>query len=364
MKIVISGVNIVSGGMLTIYQECLRELSMYNKNIEIIALVHSKSLFKDLQFDNIEYMEYPNAKKSWFVRCYYEYYFFYKLSQKIKPDMWLSIHDMSPIVQVPCQYVYCHNSSPFYDLKLSELCDDWRFSLFCIFYKYIYQINIKSNTLIIVQQEWLRKKFHDMYGLDNIIVSRPRSLSVKRKKYRIIRKCKKLIYPVTAHTYKNILLLCKVGKKLADLDIDIKIFITVNGTEGKYIKKLVEQYGMLPTLEFIGLQPKHALLKLYEECDAMVFPSRLESWGLPLSEFEDTGKPIIVSDLAYAHEVLDGYEAVSYADPLNVDEWTEKILKLFKNKLTFDKNEAIVLNDRFASNWSELFKMLGISSGK
>ena len=44
----ISGVNIVSGGMLSVYKDCLREMLCYCQDIEIVALVHDLSQSKEL----------------------------------------------------------------------------------------------------------------------------------------------------------------------------------------------------------------------------------------------------------------------------------------------------------------------------
>ena len=50
-KIVISGINMVEGGIFTILHNALQELSKYieNEKVEVIALVHDASKFKKRQ---------------------------------------------------------------------------------------------------------------------------------------------------------------------------------------------------------------------------------------------------------------------------------------------------------------------------
>ncbi len=81
--IVISGINMVEGGIFTILDNCLQKISDYsqNKEIKVIALVNDKSKF---DYPNIEYIEFPKSKKSWFSRLYYEYFYFKKLSRENK----------------------------------------------------------------------------------------------------------------------------------------------------------------------------------------------------------------------------------------------------------------------------------------
>lgn len=360
VRIVISGINIVSGGMLSIYKDCMREMLAFNEDIFIVALVHKISLFDDIRDDRITFLEFPKAKRSWVLRCWYEYVYFYKLSRRLQADIWLSIHDMSPRVDVPRQFVYCHNTSPFYHLKMSEMGDDWRFTLFCSFYKYLYRINIRQNKYIIVQQDWLRNEFRRLYHIDDIVVARPQGVDTvdNYNNYSVSGNIRKFIYPATAHTYKNIKILCEAGKRLAG-KCDIEIVITIDGSEGKYFSSLVGEYKEYSILRFIGLQTRNRLFELYDECDAMLFSSKLESWGLPLSEFMRTGKPIIVADLPYAHEVLDGYHSVFYVDVDDVDMWELSIQRLVSGKLTFAHTSRRTPVAPYAKNWQKLFSILG-----
>jgi hypothetical protein len=146
-KIVISGINIHQGGPMTVLTSCL---DFMDKNLarkyEIIALVHDKDKFNH---ENIELIEFPLSRKSWLVRVYYEYFYFKKLSKKINPNLWFSIHDTTPNVSSDIRVVYCHNPSPFHKLKLKDILLDKKFFLFAVFYRYLYQINIKIGLEII-----------------------------------------------------------------------------------------------------------------------------------------------------------------------------------------------------------------------
>lgn len=71
--LVISAVNLVEGGTLTILNSCLSFLnsnSFICNNYRVIALVHNKNIF---HFENIEFWEFPLAKRNWSFRMYYEY---------------------------------------------------------------------------------------------------------------------------------------------------------------------------------------------------------------------------------------------------------------------------------------------------
>ena len=72
-KVVLSGVNMVEGGILTVFRNVLYSLSRI-ENVSIICLVHNKSLFTDYCFENVLFLEYPEIKSSWIRRFIFEYY--------------------------------------------------------------------------------------------------------------------------------------------------------------------------------------------------------------------------------------------------------------------------------------------------
>lgn len=68
--LVISGINIVDGGALSVFKDCLNELikNRYNEKYKILALVGNKSQFKEFDKD-IELIEFPLSKKIGFFDC-------------------------------------------------------------------------------------------------------------------------------------------------------------------------------------------------------------------------------------------------------------------------------------------------------
>ena len=132
-KIVISAVNLVEGGPLTILRSCLKALNDYSayNDVEVLALVHKKEL---CSFSNITYIEVPWAKNNWIYRIFFEFFYLKKNSRKIKPYLWFSLHDTSPNVKAAKRVVYCHNPTPFYVPKMSDLWCNYKEFFFSLFY--------------------------------------------------------------------------------------------------------------------------------------------------------------------------------------------------------------------------------------
>ena len=364
--IVLSGINLIEGGPLTIYEECLRCIEKYFlKNYEIVALVHNRELFSE--FDSrIKFIEFMDSKKSYLKRFYYEYFYFKRLSKKLKPYLWFSLHDMTPNVVADKRAVYCHNSIIFYDMKIKDMINEFKMFMFSRFYKYIYKINIKKNNFVVVQQDWIRKRFKKIFKIKNVVVAHPNVViddsNNNYKNTKIVKNS--FLYPSFPRIFKNFEVICKAVEILENKNIEnFKVYLTIDGSENIYSKEIVEKYGRLKCIEFIGLQTRENLMKYYSKIETVIFPSKLETWGLPISEAKAFGKNIILADLEYAHETLGTYEKVMFFGPDDAEKLAEKMEMLINDdenmkNIEFDGNIEKNIENPFCKNWKELFDIL------
>ena len=364
--IVLSGINLIEGGPLTIYKDCLRCVEKYFlENYEIVALVHNRELFSE--FDSkIKFIEFMDSKKSYLKRFYYEYFYFKRLSKKLKPYLWFSLHDMTPNVVTDKRAVYCHNPIIFYDVKRKDMINEFKMFMFSRFYKYIYKINIKKNNFVVVQQDWIRKRFKKIFKIKNVVVAHPNVViddsNNNCKNIKIVKNS--FLYPSFPRIFKNFEVICKAVEILENKNIEnFKVYLTIDGNENIYSKEIVEKYGRLKCIEFIGLQTRENLMKYYSKIETVIFPSKLETWGLPISEAKVFGKNIILTDLEYAHETLGTYEKVMFFGPDNAEKLAEKIEMLINDdenmkNIEFDGNFEKNIEKPFCKNWKELFDIL------
>lgn len=357
--IVISAINFRSGGPLSILHDLVNYLDTnLSSTYRIIVLVHSKSVAPNTK--NIDYIEFPKSVKSYLFRFYYEYFYFNKLSIKFKPYLWLSLHDVTPRVNTKIQAVYCHNPSPFYNLSKKEFYLDKSFTFQKFLYKYIYRININRNNFVIVQQNWIKDEFKKMFGLKNIIVANP-SIDIRfnNKSKKIKNKKKIFFYPSFPRIFKNFDVLCDsvnlIDKKYHD---KFELLITISGSENKYSNMIYKKFKNLKNIKFIGLQTRKKVFEIYQKSDCLIFPSKLETWGLPLSEYKLFKKPIIVSDLPYAHETVGNYDKAKFFKPDDKKMLSKFIVDFLNDKLVYDNNVTIKKKKLFSSSYEQLFKIL------
>jgi glycosyltransferase involved in cell wall biosynthesis len=371
-KVVISGVNLVEGGILSILQDLLASIVTIQQefNLNVTVLVHNKILIGEyVNKPGITIVEYPEIKSSWFKRLWFEYFESKNISDKIEPYLWISLHDMTPNVNCKFQVVYCHNPSPFYKLDIRRFFYDVTFSLFCIFYKYLYGFNIKKNAYVIVQQSWLRRAFKKMYGVDTIVahplqvvkgnksdLAVPGHLDINFKKT-------VFFFPSIPRIFKNFEVICNAAIILEKQVNDFEVVLTLNGTENKYAQEIFKKYGHVECVKFIGVQKREVIQALYNNVDCLIFPSKLETWGLPISEFKEYDKPILVSNLPYAHENIGNYAKAKFFNPSNASELATHMLSVIVGDLRFDKQDIITPDFPFFSSWDTLLPFL-ISQAK
>lgn len=356
--LVVSAVNLVEGGTLTVLIESLDAASEFlGEEWEIVALVHDDGLIEN---SRVKLVTFPKVKRSWLARVYLEWFQFDRLSRQLRADLWLSLHDISPRVQAKRQAVYCHNPSPFYRLSWREAILDPKFLLFNLLYKYLYQVNIHRNYAVVVQQDWIRLAFRQMYHHPNIIVAHPTQLTLSHLPQAVPHLGKKIfLYPALSRFFKNIEVLCQAAALLSEsVQERIEIRLTIDGTENRYASNLVRRYKGVKALRFLGRQNRTDMARHYAQCDTVLFPSKLETWGLPISEAKAHGKSLLVADLPYAHETVGTYSSVSFLPPNDAAVWAMAFEAILDGKWVHSGSIGIMPSLPFAADWRQLWSLL------
>lgn len=359
-QIVLSGINLFSGGTLTIYREMIKSLieAGINNKYQVVCFVHKISLFTEYEND-VKLIEISDSRNSYKRRLYYEYKYFNKYSNEHDVYIWISVQDITPTVKAEKLFTYCHNPMMFYKLDWKEIKYAKRLAIFSLLYKYVYKRNIENNTYVVVQQDWIRREFKKAFGISNILVARPVVENMKIANICVNDGIKRFIFASQATFFKNFEVICQAAKILEDQSItNFECILTIDGSESKYSHAIREKYDGVKNIKWVGFQPQGDLLKLYGTADYMIFPSKLETWGLPISEFKQTGKPIILADLPYAHETIGNYDSAIFFDPDNSVELAEIMRNCINGTCQFKKIKDASIEAPHVDSWSEFWKFI------
>jgi glycosyltransferase involved in cell wall biosynthesis len=336
-KIIFSAINVTSGGPLTILEKFL-EFAAHHllQEYDVWFLIKDKS-YLTKTYPGIHLLEFRDSQRTLFHKLYYEYFFFLKFSKHKKPYLWISLNDCSPNVEAEKRAVYVHNATPFYKFSLMDLLFPSRILLQRFYYNFFLKTNLEKNTFVIVQQRFM--KDHVTTGLgfsppEHVLLHRP-SFSISMDSVMTVNPAETpsssifLIYPAKPEVYKNVHRLTAAAIKLIEQESfsDFTLWLTITGTENRYSRYIARLSQSFPQIVFKGQLSFPVLMGHVQASDILVFPSKLETWGLPLSEAAFFNKWIVASDLPYARETLDGYKKVFFFDPNSTEDLMDKILQ-------------------------------------
>ena len=314
--VVVSAVNIRKGGTLTILRDFLKYLSglAVSGEWKVVALVHKQSL---CSYPGIEYIDIPWSIKSWLNRLWCEYVTMHRISKELARReghpvyMWLSLHDTTPRVVAEHQEVYCQTSFPFLKIIPRDWVMDPKVPLFALFTRWAYRINVKRNDCLIVQQEWFKEELAKLLHMpeEQFRVIPPQLPDMSSVKPSVIHyEVPMFFYASSADCHKNFETVCEAAR-LLEKDLGkgkFKVVLSISGNENRYARWIHKKWGAIESIEFAGYMSREDLFGLYKAADVFVFPSRVETWGLPISEFmamtEGKGA-MLLADLPYAHGV-------------------------------------------------------------
>ena len=339
-------------------RDCLQYLSG-RPDLHVTALVHSRAL---CDFPGIDYIEIPWSAESWLKRLKCEYISMYGISRRLpEADLWLSLHDTTPRVKAKRRAVYCHTSFPFMRPTLQDWRMDRKIVFFSLFTRYAYRWNVRKNRYLIVQQDWMRQGLSRMLGFpeEKIIVAPPsfrapdfESAPAKQPVF---------LYVGTPDCHKNFETLFRAARLLEEKTGKgaFKVLVTIKGDENRYAKWLYSNWCGTESIDFRGFLSREKLAGAYGEATCLVFPSRAETWGLPISEFLSCGKPMILADLPYAHGTAAGAASAAFFPVMDAERLASLMQEVITGSLaSFGPVPVQEIRPPYAAGWKEMFDIL------
>lgn len=323
-------------GALTILEDflqCIFNSKCKNKFYIFVSI----DRLKKYQRDNVKIIVLK--KQNFIDRIYWDQYGLKKYLKKhnIEVDLFLSLQNTGVNLNrnIP-QIIYYHQSLSISDKKWSILKKNERKFWF---YKNIYPFFIKRYLeyaqKIIVQTEWIKKEFSRKFGYSkkNIFVIKPKiflpNASEVTSKLKFRDKVR-IFYPATPLIYKNHKLIIEVinslNLKIPNLANKIECIFTFSKEENIFLTSIINKYNLESIIKLIGKIEYKEVLQYYKSSDLLIFPSYIETLGLPLIEAQYFNLKILAIDLPYSREVLKTYDKVLYF----TNDLEKKLLEIFK----------------------------------
>ncbi|SFB66290.1 glycosyltransferase [Ruminococcus albus] len=338
MKVVIYDVSAEDKGGLFVLNDLYSSIIKNNDDIEWHLFVSSKE-FKSC--NNIIVHYFP--KMSMVKRLLFEQILINKEVNKISPDYVLSLQNIPLIFSKYRQLVYLHQSLQYCPVRFSffrrsERSLAIRQHIICN----IYRLCLLRADHIYVQTDWIKKATRKWLSINEKKISVvPITISkndVPDLEY-IGMNSRCFFYPARAQQYKNHSVVIEAVKILKKSGIkDFEVVFTIDPTINEYASELQKKATQLP-IKFVGDLPYEQVLEKYSR-SILIFPSYLETCGLPLVEARVMNCVIIASNLPFSHEALAGYSNALFFNYNNARDLANHMRKILNKGYSYNKNNC------------------------
>jgi glycosyltransferase involved in cell wall biosynthesis len=152
-----------------------------------------------------------------------------------------------------------------------------------------------------------RKPIHVLPFIGGNIVSVQRAIPTVEQKQRQF----EFVYVASGEPHKNHRQLIEAWCLLAEKGFFPSLKLTLDRADFAelclWIDRKTERYQL--NVNNLGHIPSEDITMLYSSVDALIYPSKFESFGLPLIQARQANLPVLASELDYVRDVLDPEQA-------------------------------------------------------
>lgn len=221
--------------------------------------------------------------------------------------------------------------------------------------KFVFKHVARSSSHIITPTNYVRNEFAKFADIpkERITVTYEAAESGSTNEAAVELPFKKfLLYVGQQSDYKNIKRLGDAHQKLLDTHPDLGLVLVGKKTPAHLRNEAYFEKRQYKNIHFTGFVTDEQLTWLYHHCEAYVFPSLMEGFGLPGLEAMANGAPVVSSNRTCLPEVYE--KAALYFDPEDTQDMTEKIGQVLSDKAL---RKELVRNGTNQVKWYSWEKM-------
>lgn len=342
MKIVVNDIAASIGGAMTVLRDFYTFICENDRENEWIFLLNQR-YFEETE--NVKIITLPKVKKSGLHKLWFDFVSGRRYIRKLKPDVILSLQNIITFgLKVP-QAVYIHQSIPFQEVKKFSFLRGAERKL-AVIQRLIGRIikwSAKKSNLVIVQTKWMKDAVSRMCHIpeDRVLLNMPK-VNVGVAQEGTLDNTT-FFYPTAGAVYKNNDCLYRASRLLRAQGTEHTVYMTLSPekSEGDII--------------CTGRLLHEDVLRWYRT-SVLVFPSYIETVGLPLLEARAAGAVILAAETVFAREVLAGYENAYFFDPFQPEELAGLMKKVICGEIECRPNEQVAVPA--GNSWYDVVKSI------
>tara|TARA_B100001059_G_C17830149_1_gene584087 strand:- start:13 stop:1137 length:1125 start_codon:yes stop_codon:yes gene_type:complete len=334
LRILINTATTYKGGGVQVAKSFIEECKELYEHEYFVVLGEniSKSINKDSFTKNFTFYEAPFRPATKVFTWSSHNYFLKRIEKQWKPDVVFTTTGPSywrPKVKHVMGYNlphYIYSDSPYFKIIPFKRKLWWK-----LMRKYAKYTLKRDADALVVQTDDVKERVKTLLSKKSVFtVSNTISehyFSPKKVAKKLPNKLKKQFRLLTLsawYPHKNLSIIPKV------LDVLIKkghtnivFVVTLSKTDESKLNLSDKYEGQLINIGPVKVEEGASL---YEECDAMFLPTLLECFSASYAEAMKLQKPIITSDMGFAHTVCK--DAALYVNPIDENDIASKIIEL------------------------------------
>lgn len=366
MKIAVYDLPASESGALAILKDFYAYVQRLDKSaMQWVFFVSTDTLrVNEGDTGRIEIQRFPSVKKSWLDRLKFELLMAPRLARECGADVVFSLQNIAILGLSLPQVVYVHQSLPYIGKRFSYFRRNERFlAAYADIFRVLIGWSVRKAASVVVQTSWFKEALVARHGIPAAkIAVIPPSLDICIPAEAVLREPSEFFYPTTAYVYKNLDVLVEAVRRLRTDGFSPKIALTITGRENSYAREFcakIRALGLNECFSLVGRIPREEVLRLYRRT-TLLFPSRLESFGLPLLEARTVEAPIIASDTPFAREILAGYSRARFCGESDAAAFAEAMKAIMSSQKSMPLGSVSAKNIEIKTpaRWGEVVDLL------
>ncbi len=344
MRIVVNDIAASTGGALEILQQFYRYIRAHDASNEWIFLLSAPHIEET---ERIKVVLLPEVKGSKLKKLRFDLFSGRKVINAMAPDAVLSLQNIITFGVKAPQYAYIHQSIPYQAVKSFSFfkAEERGLAVYQHLIGRLIHRSARRADGVIVQSDWMKEAVAKKAKIsqDKIITAMPECSFSDAKPTAAFDPCR-FFYPTADAVYKNNDLIVRACELLCARGIDgFKVYMTL--PEGRLRH---------PNIVCTGYLDRERLAEEYAS-STLLFPSYIETVGLPLLEAAYFGVPILAADCPHAADVLKGYENAAYFAPFEAAQLAGLMADIIEDK---NKQGRIKHDTLHESGWKDVHQYI------
>ncbi len=322
MRILVIDIAASKTGALSVLRDFYGYVRGHAGEDEWIFAVGSRDVLEEPAEDNIRIVVRDDVKASSLARLRFEFFTGAGFIRSIAPDVVISLENTMPVrIEGGIRRIlYIHQPLGFQKLKRFSLFskEERALALYQRFYHKLIMASAKRSDILIVQTEWMKKALiRDLKGtvkrIEKIGPDIPDLSGYVREDQGV---SDRFFYPASDIPYKNHRVIDEAAELLKKEGISCDILYTKDRVLKR--EEVFEEYNR----------------------STLIFPSYIETFGMPLAEARQFGTVILAADTEFAKEVLYGYDRAYYFDAFDAKALADLMKKVIQGELKRGSGEV------------------------